>query len=110
MEQGISLSALEEEVLTLLAHKEAYGMQIIDSIAELSNGCRSSTQGTYYPIFKRLQVKELICSDWGDSLLGARRKYYRITDLGNAALKAKQVYRLRLAQWSNLCDPQLLEN
>ncbi len=98
-ELGITLSALEEDILTLLLGKQAYGLQIVNAICQLSHGCRAGAQGTFYPLFKRLEDKYLIASSWGDADTGARRKYYRITDQGLAALQAKQAYRDRLRHW-----------
>lgn len=98
---GITLSALEEEVLTLLSSGRAYGLQIQDAIASLSLSQRQVMQGTLYPILKRLEQEQFVIAQWGDSFAGARRKYYEITKLGLTALQQKQDYRDRLRQWSN---------
>lgn len=96
---GIALSALEEDILTLLKSKSAYGLEIIEAIARFSEGHRAALQGTMYPILKRLEDKQFVKTQWGDESAGARRKYYQLTELGASALKEKQDYRARLASW-----------
>lgn len=96
---GIALSALEEDILTLLKSKSAYGLEIIEAIARLSEGQRAVLQGTVYPILKRLEDEQFVKTQWGDETTGARRKYYQLTELGANALKEKQNYRIRLESW-----------
>jgi PadR family transcriptional regulator, regulatory protein PadR len=96
---GITLSALEEDILTLLKGKKSYGMEIMEAVFEISSGERFAVSGTFYPIFKKLEINGLIISDWGDSSPGARRKYYQLTDKGLQALFEKHSYRTRLSKW-----------
>lgn len=96
---GITLSALEEDILTLLKSKSAYGLEIIEAIAHLSEGQRAVLQGTMYPILKRLEEEQFVQTRWGEEAVGARRKYYQLTALGAVALKEKHDYRARLESW-----------
>lgn len=95
------LSALEEEILTLLKGTSAYGLEIIEAVNELSRGERPPVPGTYYPILKKLEDKGFITSHWGDSFVGARRKYYQITPHGTKALNQRREYREKLEAWTS---------
>lgn len=80
------MTSVEEELLACLSSNFAYGWQVSKIIFEASNGLRDLPDGVLYPSLKRLESKGLIRSEWGESELGARRKYYRITDQGVSVL------------------------
>ena len=46
-----------------------------------------------YSAFRRLEKAELITSYWGDEGVGARRRYYKITELG------RETYRQNKKDW-----------
>ena len=48
------------------------------------SGCMQMTEGTIYPLMKRLKDNGLIDSYIVESQEGPPRKYYRITDSGRA--------------------------
>ena len=50
---------------------------------------------TVYTAFRRLEDSGYITSYWGDEAVGARRKYYKITEKGMAQLN---LYRV---EWKN---------
>ena len=83
-------------ILTILAPGEMYGYQIIQSIIELSGGTLEWSEGMLYPVLHRLEKQELIESFWENSETGRKRKYYRIKDSGQKALKEQQ------AQWKTV--------
>jgi PadR family transcriptional regulator, regulatory protein PadR len=97
MGQDKRLSALEEDILTLLGDREFYGLEIL---AQINVGRSSPTQfGSLYPALDRLDLKGFLSWRWGDDADGtggARRKYYRATDAGAQALKQVQEYREKL--------------
>lgn len=99
------LSALEEDILTVLLGQELYGLQICKAIAEASGGSQTLKVGSLYPSLHRLEKKEFVTSRMdanGDLKArgGNRRKYYRITGLGAKTLTQKQAIRQNLANWS----------
>ena len=51
-------------------------------------------EATLYTAFKRLEDAGCIVSYWGDETTGARRKYYRITELG------KKTYYKLYDEWN----------
>ena len=76
-------------VLIVIARnpKPSYGYQIIKKLETLSNGKFKFPEGTIYPVLSTLTVRGLLTSYWGDALEGPRRKYYKLTPEGKAALK-----------------------
>ncbi|MBN3871643.1 PadR family transcriptional regulator [Nostoc sp. JL33] len=94
---GIRLSALEEDILTLMGTQKMYGLGILDGLNQgrpISIGF-----GSLYPTLNRLEKKGLISWKWGsdqDGTGGARRKYYIITGLGQTVLREVQDYRDQL--------------
>jgi DNA-binding PadR family transcriptional regulator len=77
-------------VLAILAEGESYGYAIIKRVGELSGGQLQWTDGMLYPVLHRLERQELVASKWGSSETGRRRKYYRLTKAGRAALDAER--------------------
>ena len=75
-------------VLQALYNKELSGLQIIQSIADIKG--KSLDIGLFYPVFQKLEEKELIKSRWGTERSndrgGARKRYYRLTQSGEKAL------------------------
>ncbi|HZJ40414.1 MAG TPA: helix-turn-helix transcriptional regulator [Demequina sp.] len=77
-------------VLTILAEGDSYGYAIIKRVGELSSGELEWTEGLLYPLLHRLERQGHIEGAWGASEVGRRRKYYRLTQDGRAALAGHQ--------------------
>ena len=91
------LSSLDEDLLTVLIGREMYGLEMLDKL-NLGRPIELGF-GSLYPALNRLHKKGLITWRWGDETEetgGARRKYYRVTALGEHNLQAVQVYRYKL--------------
>lgn len=69
---------LELCVLALLDRKDCYGYEMVDEISKMI----SISEGTIYPLLKRLKKEELVISYLQESQDGPPRKYYQITELG----------------------------
>lgn len=80
-------------ILAQLLKGDSYGYIINKTIQEITDGAFELKEATLYTTFRRLEQGGLIESYWGDELTGARRRYYRITELG------KSVYKENLAAW-----------
>lgn len=98
---SVRLSAIDEDILTVLLGRELYGLEILDQL----NPDRplQISFGSLYPALNRLEKKGFIEWRWGDiqdGSGGARRKYYKVTGLGIGTLKDVQQYRMALAQRS----------
>lgn len=97
------ISALEEDILTLLLGQPLYGLQICKAIDEASEGKQTLKIGSLYPSLHRLESKGLVFSYMQNEdapiRKGNRRKYYRITGKGSRALSQKQITRINLSKW-----------
>ena len=69
-------------ILSQLVSKDSYGYEINKTIARVSGEQYELKEATLYTAFKRLEDAGLIESYWGSETVGARRKYYRITESG----------------------------
>ena len=56
-QENFDLSALEEDIMTVLDFHELYGLQIIKAIEEASGGKRRLGVGSLYPTLHRLEKK-----------------------------------------------------
>lgn len=63
----------------------AHGYALITSLREQSGGTFDLPEGTVYPALHRLERDGLVISSW-DTSTGRRRRVYRLTPDGNAAL------------------------
>ncbi len=87
---------VEFAVLALLAGRERYGTEIVESLA-IHPGLAISA-GTVYPLLSRLKKAGFVDSSWSESPVGPPRKYYRLTDAGAAELTAMK------RAWSEVTD------
>ena len=71
-------------ILAQLMRRDSYGYEINKTI-----------EATLYTAFRRLEDSGLIVSYWGDEAVGARRKYYKITQQG------REAYRQARAEWAD---------
>ena len=77
-------------VLAILAEGDSYGYAIIKRVADLSGGEWQWTDGMLYPVLHRLERQKLVAAKWGQSEIGRKRKYYRITRDGLAQLELQR--------------------
>ena len=80
-------------ILARLLRGDSYGYEINKTIESLSGGAFVLKEATLYTAFRRLEDSGYITSYWGDEAVGARRKYYRITE------KGREAYRQARAEW-----------
>ena len=77
-------------VLAILAEGESYGYAILKRVRELSEGELQWTDGMLYPLLHRLHRLGYVTKEWRMPPEGRRRRYYVITDEGQAALAEHQ--------------------
>ena len=77
-------------VLAILAESDSYGYAILKRVRELSDGHLQWTDGMLYPVLHRLERLGLVAAKWAASDSARRRKYYRITRKGRAALATQR--------------------
>ena len=74
---------LEYCILLILRKKPAYTSDII---SELKDAKLIVVEGTLYPLLTRLKNGELLDYRWEESTQGPPRKYYEMTEKGQAFL------------------------
>ena len=80
-------------VLRILMDGDSYGYEIYKKIIEKSDGLYELKEATLYSSFRRLEQEGCITSYWGDETQGGRRKYYKITAVG------ENTYSLNKQDW-----------
>jgi PadR family transcriptional regulator, regulatory protein PadR len=69
---------IEMCVLALVTQKDRYGYELVEQISKKID----ISEGTIYPILRRLTQEKYFETYLKESNEGPPRKYYRITDLG----------------------------
>lgn len=91
MRKGI----LEYCILLLLKKEPSYTSDLIQKLKEAR---LIVVEGTLYPLLTRLKNSGLLSYQWIESTQGPPRKYYRLTDAGEAFLKELEL------SWQELND------
>lgn len=97
-------------VLMALAGGRRHGYALIEEVDRLSSGRAALKVATLYPALDRLAAEGLIEADGEDVVSGRRRRYFRLSARGAAALEAeatrladeagRTVERLRAHGWN----------
>lgn len=74
---------------TLQQISAAHGYALIAGLRDRSGGVFDLAEGTVYPALHRLERDGLVASEWRDGT-PRRRRVYRLTPAGAAALASKQ--------------------
>lgn len=83
----------ETIILAQLTQQDSYGYEINKAVRRLSDDRYELKEATLYSAFRRLEEAGQIQSYWGGEQTGARRRYYRITELG------RKTCRELISQW-----------
>lgn len=110
VQKALVTASLKPILLSLLAHGETYGYDIIQRLEELSGGHFQVAAGTIYPVLHKLETDDLVASTWRSSESGPRRKYYALTPAGKAVLEHEKrewlsVHGLLLTLWRPNLSP-----
>jgi PadR family transcriptional regulator PadR len=76
---------LDTLVLATFADGPAHGYAVIEALKQRSEGAFDLAEGTVYPVLHRLEAEGLLVSRWS-TVGGRRRRVYRLTRRGQAAL------------------------
>lgn len=87
--------SLELAVLALLAVEPRYGADIVEELGRRPG--LESPAGTIYPLLTRLKNTGLVSTTWQESPVGPPRKYYALTERGQAQLVAQRAAWVRLS-------------
>lgn len=77
--------SLELAVLIALRNRPHYGLELVDLLNKVKLGI---SEGSIYPLLARLRAEKKVVAEWIDAGVGHSHKYYELTDLGRATLKA----------------------
>lgn len=94
----LTAASSEPIVLSILSAGESYGYELIQKVRLCSGEALEWTDGMLYPVLHRLQGRGWIKSRWAKGEGGPRRRYYRLTAKGKAALEKQRV------QWKVVSD------
>ncbi|WP_433247652.1 PadR family transcriptional regulator [Streptosporangium sp. CA-135522] len=76
-------------VLATLLDGPLHGHAIIKGVAETSRGRVKPSVGTLYGLLDRLAANGVIVVDREETVNGRKRRYFRITDSGEALVRAE---------------------
>ncbi len=77
---------IESLILYLISQRPVYGYQVIKELETRSEGYFRFKEGTLYPVLHRLERSGLVVGEWQKRPGGRQRKYYHITEKGQAAV------------------------
>lgn len=83
MNSQLKRGTLELCALAVVSRGDCYGYELVNRIS----GCMEITEGTIYPLMKRLKENGLIESYIVESSEGPPRKYYKVTEAGKEELE-----------------------
>lgn len=84
-------------ILSLVSRKAMYGYEIAATVHRETGGALKWREGSLYPSLHKLEADGLIRGEWEEKETGRRRRYYHITDAGQAALRRK------IHSWAEIC-------
>lgn len=88
-------------LLHVLRERPMYGFELAEQLPASTGGALDFKQGTLYPALHRLEAEGLVESFWQASPAGPRRRYYRLTTAGSAALTERRAQWVRLVEAVN---------
>jgi PadR family transcriptional regulator, regulatory protein PadR len=84
-------------VLAVLAPGPLHGYAVIEALRERSGEAFDLPEGTVYPVLHRLAKAGLLQDEWSEAT-GRRRRTYRLTEQGRAALAQQR------SQWQEFAE------
>lgn len=85
---------LEICVLSYLSERDYYGYEIVEAICKYF----IISEGTIYPLLRRLNNDGLVNTYLQESTSGPPRKYYRLTENG------RKYFKEQVAEWQNFSE------
>ena len=80
---------LEFLILKIVAKDKVYAADILKRLAFTEFATR---EGTLYPLLSKLRKEGLLAHEWWESAAGPPRKYYHLTESGQAQLEELNAY------------------
>lgn len=73
-------------LLLILVEREAYAFEMSSMVSDLSQGTITADEKSIYRALNRFENLGIVVGSWRDSDIGPRRKYYRMTEMGEELL------------------------
>lgn len=86
IERELMRGAGPAAVLKLLQRGPMYGYELVEALAQRTQGVLDMGQATLYPLLYNLEAKGFIEGYWQEAASGRDRKYYRLTSKGTRRL------------------------
>ena len=100
----------ETILLSVLSVQPMYGYQLVKEISGKSSGYLNFKEGTLYPALHRLEKDKYLTGYWDTSKNSQKRRYYKITALGQRRLVSMLSEWNEFSQAINLiAQPQLVK-
>jgi len=80
---------LDVLVLKTLSWGPMHGFEITSWLEQRSNGLLDVTDAALIQALHRLEARDLLSAEWGESKNGRRARYYKLTTAGRAHLRAE---------------------
>lgn len=84
-------------ILSLLSRRSMYGYELAATVHRDTDGAFTWREGSLYPSLHKLEQAGWIVGEWEERETGRKRRYYRLTRQGRAALKEKE------QAWTAVC-------
>jgi len=84
-------------ILKVVALGPIHGYGISQRIRQISQEVLQVQQGSLYPALHRLEKRNWLLADWGESDNGREAKFYRLSALGRKQLAAEEQTWARLS-------------
>ena len=84
-------------ILKVVALGPIHGYGISQRIRQISQEVLQVQQGSLYPALHRLEKRNWLLADWGESDNGRETKFYRLSALGRKQLAAEEQTWARLS-------------
>ena len=88
---------LDMLILKAVSLKPLHGYGVLLRIRQISGDALEIPQGSLYPALYRLEHRDLIAAEWGQSENNRRAKYYTLTPAGRRRLREETAGWNRLA-------------
>jgi PadR family transcriptional regulator, regulatory protein PadR len=86
MKTQLKKGTLDMCVLAVLAHGDSYAYELVSTLSQTME----ISEGTIYPLMRRLQAESWVSTYLVQSTSGPPRKYYSLTALGRRSLLAME--------------------
>jgi transcriptional regulator len=84
-------------ILKAVSLERLHGLGISRRIEQMTSGTFQVKPGSLFPALHRMENRDWLVSEWGESESNRRAKYYRLTRSGRRQLEAEKVRWDRVA-------------